>query len=40
VRMAVGLLALAAMVPFVPALIRGGSANLGELALRIADAFK
>lgn len=40
VRMAVGLLALAAMVPFVPALIRAGSANLGELALRIAGAFR
>lgn len=40
VRMAVGLLALAAMVPLVPAIIRGGAANLGALALRITEAFR
>lgn len=39
-RMAVGLLALAAMAPLVPTIVRAASANLGELALRTASAFR
>jgi flagellar biosynthesis protein FliR len=33
IRLAVGLLALAAMVPFVPAIVRAASAGIGEFAL-------
>ena len=40
VRLAVGLLAMAAMIPFVPPIIRGATANLGDLLLRALGAFR
>lgn len=40
IRVAVGLVAMAAMVPFVPPIIRAASSGLGELALRAASAFR
>ena len=40
VRVAVGLIAMAAMVPFVPGIIRAGVAGLGDFALRAAGAFR
>ena len=40
VRVAVGLIAMAAMVPFVPGIIRAAVAGLGDFALRAAGAFR
>jgi flagellar biosynthetic protein FliR len=40
IRVAVGLVAMAAMVPFVPPIIRAATSNLGELALRAVNAFR
>lgn len=40
VRLAVGLLAMAAMIPFVPPIIRGATAGLGDLMLRALGAFR
>lgn len=40
VRLAVGLLAMAAMIPFVPPIIRGATANLGDLLMRALGAFR
>lgn len=40
VRMAVGLAALAAIVPLVPPLVRAAAANIGDLALAAAAAFR
>lgn len=40
VRMAVGLAALAAIVPLVPPLVRAAAAGIGELALTAASAFR
>ncbi len=40
IRVAVGLIAMAAMVPFVPPIIRAASSTLGDLALRAAGAFR
>lgn len=39
-RVAVGLLAMAAMVPLVPSVVRAASSGIGELALRAAGAFR
>ncbi len=39
-RVAVGLLAIAAMAPVVPAVVRAASSGIGELALRAASAFR
>ena len=39
-RVAVGLLAVAAMVPLVPSVVRAASSGIGELALRAAGAFR
>jgi flagellar biosynthetic protein FliR len=40
VRMAVGLVALAAMAPLVPSIVRAASSGIGELALALARAFR
>ena len=40
IRVAVGLVAMAAMVPFAPPIIRAASSGLGELALRAVSAFR
>jgi flagellar biosynthetic protein FliR len=40
VRMAVGLVALGAMAPLVPSLVRAASAGIGDLALAAASAFR
>jgi flagellar biosynthetic protein FliR len=40
VRMAVGLAALAAVAPLVPSIVRAASANIGELSLAVARAFR
>ncbi len=40
VRLAVGLLAMAAMIPFVPPIIRGATASLGDLLMRALGAFR
>ncbi len=40
VRLAVGLLALGAMIPFVPPIIRGATAGLGDLLMRALGAFR
>lgn len=39
-RVAVGLLAMSAMAPVVPAVVRAASSGIGELALRAASAFR
>jgi flagellar biosynthetic protein FliR len=39
-RVAVGLLAMATMVPLVPSIVRAASSGIGELALRAAGAFR
>jgi flagellar biosynthetic protein FliR len=39
-RVSVGLLAMAAMVPLVPSIVRAASSGIGELALRAAGAFR
>lgn len=39
-RVAVGLLAMAAMVPLVPSVVRAAASGIGELALRAAGAFR
>ncbi|MCC6991613.1 MAG: flagellar biosynthetic protein FliR [Acidobacteria bacterium] len=39
-RVAVGLLAMAAMAPVVPSIVRAASSGVGELALRAASAFR
>jgi len=40
IRVAVGLLAMATMVPLVPSIVRAASSGIGELALRAASAFR
>jgi flagellar biosynthesis protein FliR len=40
IRVAVGLLAMATMVPLVPSIVRAASSGIGELALRAAGAFR
>ncbi len=40
IRIAVGLFAVAAMVPLVPAVVRAAASGVGELALRAAGAFR
>lgn len=40
IRVAVGLLAMATMVPLVPSIVRAASSGVGELALRAASAFR
>lgn len=40
IRVAVGLLAMAAMVPLVPSVVRAAASGVGELALRAAGAFR
>lgn len=40
IRVAVGLLAMAAMVPLLPSIVRAASSGIGELALRAASAFR
>lgn len=40
VRIAVGLMAVAAMVPLVPSVVRAAAAGIGELALRAAGGFR
>lgn len=40
IRVAVGLLAMAAMVPLVPSVVRAAAAGVGDLALRAAGAFR
>ena len=40
IRVAVGLLAMAAMVPLVPSVVRAAASGVGDLALRAAGAFR
>ena len=40
IRVAVGLFAMAAMVPLVPSVVRAAASGVGELALRAAGAFR
>jgi flagellar biosynthetic protein FliR len=40
IRVGVGLLAMAAMVPLVPSVVRAAASGVGELALRAAGAFR
>lgn len=40
IRVAVGLLAMTAMVPLVPSVVRAAASGVGELALRAAGAFR
>ncbi len=40
IRVAVGLMAMAAMVPLVPSVVRAAASGVGELALRAAGAFR